>query len=199
MTDEDVIDEIEERHAGLAGEGSDAIFRARAVGARGPLTFVGAGMFGIVLCDDRGNAYKVGRIGRHEDDREAASSFARSNIGDEGEWLQAAAQVPEVAPHVARFVAWYPNRIVLVRECVAGRPGRWADESKLFDLHQRIRKAMIPHGWGSPEFKADSYVNRESDGVPILVDASMALRFGHGLLAYARDIVSGRRRDHDPA
>jgi hypothetical protein len=120
--------------------------------------FMGVGMYGVVLCDGKGRAFKVARY-------ETPTSYA--SLEDEAEWLRDAAKVPAVAPHVARFRSWHPDEGV---------------------IHDLIRAEMIPNGWGAPEFKGDSYVLRESDGRPVLVDAGMAIRYGKNLLKYARAV-----------
>lgn len=188
-TDDELVDTLN-GVAVLRGAPAESIARrVRAAGARGHLELMGVGMSGVVLCDGKGRAFKVAR---HE------SPSSLSSIEDEAEWLRVASKVPEVAPHVARFRSWHPDEGVLVRDCVDGRPGGWSHEGRLYELHERIGKAMMEHGWGPPEFKGDSYVMRESDNKPILVDAGMAIRFGKTLLRYAREVVAGTRRWPDP-
>lgn len=159
--------------------------RAVAAGAHEPLEYTGAGMFGIVFRDAQGLSYKVWR---HMDDR-----YGMGSLVDEAEWLAAANQVPEVEPHVVDLLAVDYQNGVLVREHIDGFPGTWSLASRLMHLHREIEVAMIPNGWGAPEFKENSYIFRASDGQPILVDASMANRFGHVLLQQVREILLGQR------
>jgi hypothetical protein len=155
-----------------------------AASARPPLEYVGAGMTGIVFC--AGDvAYKVARDTRPID---------HQIFEEEAEWLEAASHVPEVAPHVARFRHFDPENLVIERDCPHPDPDMSAwryGEGKLFDLHGRIEREMIPHGWTAPEFKPDSYVITSRG--PVLVDASMPSRVGAELAQYIEDVVSGER------
>ncbi|MFH1689717.1 MAG: hypothetical protein ABIE42_05700 [Candidatus Eisenbacteria bacterium] len=173
-------------------------------GAKPPLTYIGIGMTGIVFCDSAGRwAFKVAR-----DTTETVYRLFEA----EAEWLRAAGKVAGVRQHVARFGRWVGKGWpCVVRECVWGRPGAWADERDLFDLHQDIEKRMIPHGWTAPEFKGDSYIyvgakedwldekakmwRKGSKGKPILVDAGMAHRVGAVLLQYTAEVMRGERRN----
>lgn len=163
-------------------EMSDVVDRALAAGARPPLAYLGAGMTAVVFCDVEGNGFKVGR---------RASDHVRKMLSEEAEWLATAAKTPGVVEHVARFVDFDVEHVVIRRQCVAGRRGGWSDEAKLFDLHKRIETLMIPRGWTSPEFKGDSYIIRE-DGVPVLIDASMPSRVGENLLRHAKAVLKGK-------
>lgn len=159
--------------------------RARAAGARGELEYAGAGAEGIVLCDESGKAFKVGRPGR-------------GGLHNEAAWFRRAMQIPSVRPHVARFYRYDDEHDVLVRECV--RPsehrersvGRRVDEKRLHALHERIAKAMQPYGYGRPEYKPDSYVYSRRG--PILVDAGFAVKFGRELVRRALDVANGRAK-----
>jgi len=164
----------------LGDQLDDAADRAVAAGAQGVLEFQGAGMSGIVFCDEKGTAYKVAREG------------GESTVAEETEWLQKAGQIPGVREHVAKGARYDKKNRVLVRECVQGKTGTSRNTSKLFDLHKDIRKAMRPYGWLSPEFKEDSYVYARGRG-PVLVDASMAIRVGGELVKYAQDVLENRR------
>ncbi len=168
----------------LGDQLDDAAERAVAAGAQGELEFQGAGMSGIVFCDEHGTAYKVARKG------------GESTVAEETEWLQKAEQIPGVREHVAKDARYDKKNRVLVRECVQGKTGTPRNTSKLFDIHNDIRKAMTPYGWLSPEFKEDSYVYARGRG-PILVDASMAVRVGGELVKYAQDVIENRRTTHE--
>ena len=163
----------------VSAEFEDATQRAIGAGAKPPLEFVGAGMTGIVFRHGA-QAYKVARG--------SAATF----LQDEAEWLRGALQVPGVREHVVRFIRYDAPRGVLVREHVDQREDYRRNESKLFDLHQRIGKLMRSVGWGAPEFKPDSYVYAPHRG-PVLVDASMPHRFGRRAIEYVVDVLRGRR------
>lgn len=160
-----------------------AMGRAIGAGAKQPLEYVGAGMTSIVFKDARGDAYKTGRW------------MTCSNIhllDEEAEWLAVANADEQIGSHVANFYSFDPERLVIVREHVEGRPGAWSQESNLYKLHVRIDRIMRErYGWSAPEFKGDSYIFR--DGEPILVDASMAYRHGTNLLTYVQQIINGTR------
>lgn len=158
----------------------EAAGRARRAGARGELTFIGAGATGIVFCDDAGKAFKAARGDSDTVETEAA-------------WMRKAAQIPGVREHVARGVRYDKQNAVLVRECVRPSPGRdrRVNERKLWDLHQRIGKRMRQYGWGSPEYKPDSYVYTRDRG-PVLVDAGFAVRRGRELVQHVLDVLNHR-------
>lgn len=182
-------------HPYIRAEIAGAIERALAAGAAPPLEYVGAGMFGIVLCDAQDVAWKVARTGgrpvgkdkKHDD-------FMREMLDNEYEWLRDAAKTP-AALNVAPVYALHPEQIVLERECVRGMPGGWNIGRELRDLHKRIEEAVEPLGWSAPEFKEDSYIVRE-DGIPVLVDISMPHRLGMNLADWVDDVLDGRRRTH---
>ncbi len=174
---------IDEQYAPavVAPELAEAGDRAIKAGATEPLTYIGAGMTGIVFLDSKGLGYKVYRW---------LSDSTRSMAVDEFEWLVAAQPVLE--SRVVRVMGFDENNLVLIREFIKGRPGRWG--SNLYDHHRALEQAMLPHGWGAPEFKEDSYVFPEdSPKTPVLVDASMARRVGDVLLAYVDEIITGVR------
>jgi len=168
----------------LGDQLDDAAARAVAAGAKGQLEFKGAGMSGIVFCDENGTAYKVAREG------------AENMVSDESQWLAKAEQIPGVREHVAKGARYDKKNRVLVRECVRGKTATSRNTSKLFDIHKDIRKAMTPYGWLSPEFKEDSYVYARGRG-PVLVDASMANRVGGELVKYAQDVIENRRTTNE--
>jgi hypothetical protein len=173
MTDDIAnYDEISDRDKRILGaELEDATRRAYRAGAKGTLWYYGAGMTGIVFCDERQRAYKVARHGK----------VGRATVAEEAEWLRKASQVPAVAPNVARFERWDGKHGVLVRECARGKVGAWSQGTKLRKVHERIGAAMRQYGWGAPEYKEDSYVIVRGRG-PVLVDASMPIRFGGELV-----------------
>lgn len=158
----------------------DIVRRARKAGARGDLRYIGAGMTAVVVCDARNRGFKVGR-----------HTKLQSMLAEEADWLETAGRVRAVHPHVARFYRWHPGPAVIERECVEGRPGRWADEGRLFTLHQKINDEMLKAGWTAPEFKGDSYII-DDKGHPKLVDASMPSRVGQRLVEYTEQRLRGR-------
>lgn len=173
----------------------DVARRARKAGARGALEYIGAGMTSVVMCDARGRGWKVGR---------RADPQLRAMLEDEADWFATANRVKGARPHVAKFYRFHPGPVAIERECVRGRPGRWADESKLHDLHRDIEKAMLPAGWTAPEFKGDSYIYRqigEPDkygdykyGKPVLVDGSMAQKVGPKLIEYVEGVIDKTKK-----
>lgn len=163
----------------------DVVRRARKAGARGALEYQGAGMTAVVVCDARNRGYKIAR---------RAESFLRSMFSDEAEWYTDARRAKGVRQHLPRFYRYHPGPVVIERECVRGRPGRWGDASTLFDLHKRIEAAMISVGWTSPEFKEDSYIFDERTGTPKLVDAGMAQKVGAKLVEYVEGVLDGRTK-----
>lgn len=159
----------------------DAEARARRAGARGDLTFVGAGQTAIVLCDDTGRAYKVSRKG------------AQGTVREEAAWMAAANKITGVREHVAKDARFDEATGTLVRECVKPTKDRpRVNERKLFDLHKRITGTMRSYGWGRPEYKPDSYVYTQGRG-PVLVDASFAPLHGRELVRDALAIVNDRK------
>jgi len=171
----------------------EAYGRAIRAGARPPLIYVGAGQYGIVFCDEEGHAWKVARI--QADAPASHRLFMLESVASEYEFLRDAAKT-EMARNIAKVYAIHPEELVLERECVNGRPGGWAEDSKLRNLHHRIWDAMIPAGWTAPEFKEDSYIIRP-DGQPVLVDISMVMRVGENLAGWIEDVLDGRRKTKD--
>ena len=166
--------------------------RARAAGARGKLSYVGAGAEGFVVCDDRDKAYKAAWRGHG----------ASSGLEDEARWFQMAAKIPSIKQHVPTFARYNAEEDVLVRECVKPRKlGR--DESRprpnskrLWDLHQRLTAVMAPYGYGRPEFKNDAYVYSKRG--PVLVDAGFAINRGGQLVKEAQRLLKQEHiKPHD--
>lgn len=186
-SDDDVIDAIA-RHVPVGREGeagwrspAELVAAARAAGATGPLDYLGAGMIGVVLGDAHGRAYKVARHDNSGD-----------SLEEEADWLDAAARVPFVAAQVSPRRAWRPDLLVLVKDRIDGRDGRWGDESRLWDKTVAIDKAMRAAHWTGPERKANSWIVTP-DGRDVLVDAGMAHRMGPVLVAYAEEVLRGER------
>jgi hypothetical protein len=163
----------------IGGELEDVEARARRAGAQGELEYMGAGATGIVLCDARGEAFKVAR--------------GEGSLANEATWMRLAAKMPSTGQHIARGVRYNAAQRVLIRECARGQTGGWKDERKLRDLHDRIEGEMIQYGWTSPEFKGDSYVTVRGRG-PVLIDASAAHRVGHALVSDTLAVLGGRRQ-----
>lgn len=172
----------------LLPEIKESLGRALAAGAPPPLSYVGAGMYGVVFADHWERAWKVGR-------GDPGSPFIVETVISEYEWLRAAAG-SEIARHVALAYAVHPEQLTLEREFVQGRPGVWADDKRLHELHGLIEAAMLPRGWTAPEFKEDSYIIK-ADGTAVLVDISQAMRVGMNLVGYVEDVLAGRRATHE--
>lgn len=190
---EDFVEEHEQIPAVIRGEITQVLERIRAAGAKGLLTYVGVGMYGVVLCDQEGRAWKAARAG--EEPTLEHQLFMYEMFDAEYEWLKTAEQ-SEVADHVARVHRFHGDEIVVERECVFGHPGGWGDEPRLFELHKKIEREMIPLGWTAPEFKGDSYIIQD-DGSPKLVDVSFVQRVGINLVRWVEDILDGRRATRD--
>ena len=171
------IRDRERAHPVIEPELDAAEERARAAGARGELTFIGAGAEGIVFCDEAERAFKVGRKG--------------SSLRDEAAWLRAAARVPYAKDHVPRDVRYHAAQDVISRECLKPADGDYRRApKKLFDTYKRMVEAMRPYGHGRPEYKEDSFI-RTRRGL-ILVDAGYAPRHGRALVQDALDVANGR-------
>lgn len=179
---------------GIRGEVVALVRAAREAGALGTLDYVGVGAYGMVFCDEDGHAWKVAR-GAREPSGADQDEWMREQFATEYEWLRDAADSP-MADHVAQGYAYHAGPVVVERECVFGRPGGWADEHGLFELHREIERAMIPLGWTAPEFKGDSYIIEES-GRAKLVDISMAQRVGENLAGWVEDVLAGRRKTRE--
>jgi hypothetical protein len=160
----------------------DIVDRALRAHAEPPLMYMGTGMTAVVICDRRGNAFKTAR---------RMAPIDAVFLNDEAEWLQTASRVIGVREHVAKFKAFYPNLLVIKRECPVQSEDWWRHRGKEWDLHRLIEARMIPHGWTAPEFKEDSYVITENG--PILVDATMAHRVGKRLLRFTIELIRGGR------
>jgi hypothetical protein len=155
--------------------------RARAAGARGKLSYIGAGAEGFVMCDDHGKAFKAAWSGK-------------SGLADEARWLAMAGQIPSIKQHVPKHVSYNEEERVLVRECLIPRSGSRASGKRLWDLHQRLAATMAPYGFGRPEFKIDSYVYTKRG--PVLVDAGFAANRGKQLV---KEALATLKRDTIPA
>lgn len=176
-----------ESTATVIAAGKDAIAAARSAGARGRLDYLGAGMTGVVLGDAYGRAFKVAR-----------NPHAGARLEEEADWLAAAARVPSVAEHVSPLRAWYPDLLVLVKDRIDGRPGRWDDDPRLWGKLAEIDAVMRKEAhWSGPERKPDSWIVTP-DGRDVLVDAGMAFRMGPVLVAYAEEVLRGERPLADP-
>lgn len=171
----------------------DSLERAGLAGARPSLSYVGAGMYGIVFCDRSDHAWKVFRIhGGSERER----LHILDSLTEEYEWLRDATG-SEIARNVAEVYDIHVPALVLERECVDGEAGNdWYDGRRLRELHKRINQAMIPRGWTAPEYKDNSYIIRP-DGTPVLVDISMVMRVGENLVGFVEDVLAGRRQTHE--
>jgi hypothetical protein len=183
---EKVLGEFEEWYQGedpvarkdRQAEVEHAVARALTAGARPPLRFQGMGGEGIVICDARGHAYKMGRS---------------RDLADEAAWLETAMTLPEVAKHVARMVTYHPEVDAIERECVPRTDNpmpRWKVD--LWDLHDTIQKEMRKNGWTAPEYKEDSYIETADRGF-VLVDAGFVQRLGDRMASYVEDVLAGRR------
>lgn len=171
-------------HAVVVPQMPGIVARAIAAGAEPPLEYVGVGMTGVVFCTGD-TAYKVAR-----DTKPIDHQF----FEEEADWLEAAAQVPAVARHVARFHDFDPDNLVIIRDCPQADPEQSAwryGENKLHDLHRQIERDMIPYGWTAPEFKPDSYILTTRG--PVLVDASMPSRVGDELARYVEEVARNER------
>jgi hypothetical protein len=168
---------------------ADVVVRALAVGAKPPLTYLGAGMTAIVLCDSRAqeHAFKAYRF----PDPRTFEGHER-----EAEWLQVASADRDLRDVVARFFAWHPVEQVLERECLTGRPGGWGTRG-IRDLYERIQAVMWKHGWTAPEYKEDSFVVEAQTQRLVLVDAGFAHRRRETLVAYVREALDGKRAHHE--
>lgn len=160
-------------------EVDDAVRRALAAGAKPPLEYVGAGMVGLVLKDQKNRAFKVARH---------VSPLHFELLEREYEWLRDAHRIdPERTVKPIRFD---PENLVLIKEYVEGRPYGWAPGS----VHQHfseLAKRMEKLDWGAPEFKDDSYIQTE-DGF-VLVDAGMAQRLCQRFVRWLREVLNGKR------
>lgn len=159
--------------------------RATEAGAELPLTYLGAGMTAIVLCDERRHAFKCARD---------ATSTNYAGHEAEAEYLMTASAEPRLSGKVARFIDWYPSLQVLERECVDGRPGGWGTRG-LREAFEHIQGVMRQHGWSGPEFKEDSFIQAERGLV--LVDAGFVYRHRGNLVRYVEEVLAGQRLHPD--
>ncbi len=149
--------------------------RARASGANGKLTYIGAGAEGYVTCDEHGKAFKAAWPGR-------------TGLKDEAKWFQMAAKIPSIKQHVPKFADYNDEERVLVRECLIPRKqGPAPNSKKLYELHKRLVETMAPYGFGRPEFKVDAYVYTKRG--PVLVDAGFAVNRGKQLVKEALAVL----------
>lgn len=170
-------------HPAVEAQIDDAERRARAAGATGELDYIGAGVEGIVFCDTKGHAFKVGRGTRGD-----------QGMRDEAEWLAMAAKISNIKQHVPKFFRYDPDNDVIVRECLVPKESREYRRKprKLWELHHRVANVMATYGYGRPEFKDDSWVLTRRG--PVLVDAGFAIRSGNPLVRDALDVANGRKK-----
>lgn len=158
----------------------EAVERIVDAGAEPPLQYQGMGSEGIVLCDQRGRAFK------------ASLRHGRSYLADEAEYLADAARIPELQELVASFIAYRPEVDVIERECVREAESASAGLStSWYDAYRTIKERMRERGWGAPEGKSSSFV--VADRGPVLVDAGHVRRYGERLLQFVEDAVAGLR------
>jgi len=180
----DVIYNADDVHVAVRPEMDDVVRRALAAGADdAQLEYLGAGATGVVLCDGR-RGFKVGR---HPESDGSYRLFEA-----EAEFFQSAARVHGAGWRALRVERFDTVNLVIVRECVDGRPGVWADERRLYEIHDELRLLIEPLGWTQPEFKDDSYIL--AGDVWVLVDGGFTHRIGARLMRYAEDCLTGRRR-----
>jgi hypothetical protein len=167
-------------------ERRDATERALLAGAVPPLRFAGAGAQGIVICDSRDRAFKVGRK------VSADMNFTRREIEGEYEWLLAAAAHPPTAHMVPKVYALHRELAVLERECVPGEAPDWRDP------HMKWYESFLEvPGWKPPEHGRKQWVMAPRG--PVMVDAGFALRTGPVLAEHVMAIVRGDKPIHDVA
>lgn len=166
----------------IQAELEPAADRAIASGARTPLSYVGAGMTGIVFTDKfRSRAYKVAR-----------DPVSRNMIAEETEWFRSAERDAFVGRHVLPRVKWDEKTGVRVSPLMRGEHPRGDKETKQsYEVHKQIGEHMLKRGWTAPEYKPDSYIMTKTG--PVLVDASMPQRVGKRLIRYAEDIIAKKR------
>ena len=163
-------------------------FAAYQAGAKLPLHYLGIGLTAVVFNDSNGFAWKVAR-------RSSGTLFLM--LEREYEFFRAAKTVPSIAKHILRVYGFNREQVAIKRECLWGIPGRWADMTRLFELHKAIGHATEKIGWTPPEFKEDSYVFPSGGRPPVLVDGGFSHRIGPALVRYVKDIIRGKRPVHD--
>lgn len=176
-------------HEAVRAEMPDAVERAIAAGAVAPLSYVGAGQYGIVICDSKGKAFKVAR-GEAGTER---AKLHRQSLRNEWDFFRFAGTLPAIRDRVAKAYGYDEAAGVLIRECVQSkdRGSSWGKSNRIIDLHNLISKAMRPYGFRSPEFKEDSYVMHPKRGL-VLVDAGFASRdIGWSNARRARELLRG--------
>jgi len=177
----------EETRDDFGGVILDAARRALSVGAVPVLSYKGMGAEGVVFCDRRGHAFKVGR---HQGPDSIGQALRR-----EAEWFYVASQIPEIRRNVARFIAFYKDENVLERECIEkGYTGRRPNDNR-WELNRTFLRAMRPYGRGAPEFKEDSFVYARGRGY-VLVDGGFSCDTGRKLVERALYFL--RHGDVDP-
>lgn len=154
--------------------------RLEGAGYSGDFEILGAGMTAIVLLGPDGSAYKVARPNTFED-RNARM------LADEYDFLKTLGKT-DAAPHLPHAYAFDRKAGVLVRDAVAGDPGRWGTRG-LREVFEKIQLAARANLWSAPEFKEDSFVVG-SDGVPVMVDVGFASRLGHRLADHVEDLIA---------
>ena len=167
----------------VLGDMDHIVERAMAAGAKAPLEYIGAGMTSVVLRSGA-QSYKVARN---------LSPTRHANFEDEAEFFAACMRVAWVREHVAELRGFDAQRLVIVKAYVPRDPTMRLSqyEHSLWEVHKKIERLMLPHGWGAPEFKNDSYIPTARGAV--LVDGTFTQRCGKTLLKYARDLLDGRR------
>lgn len=154
------------------------------------LEYIGAGASGVVFAgelDGTAVALKVARLR----DKVSNERQVRADFLAEADYTRdAEEQGLPVAPLAGP--GYLDGPIVLVKELVAGEPGRWTTVSS--DVWRGINDAMADR-WGPIEFKEENFV-RTPRG-PVLVDAGGAVRRGENLLQHAWAVTAGRVDDPD--
>lgn len=163
----------------------DAAGKACSDGAVPPVTYIGMGAQGVVLCDYRA-AFKVARN---------ESDFGVQSMREEFEFLDAASQEPSIAQHIAKPFALHVNPLMIERECVEAREYRSSTkqrDDRRWDTFCRIMKLMNNRGWCCVEYKEDALVLHPKRGW-VLVDGGFAHRMGWGLARHVRDVIMGKK------
>jgi len=147
------------------------IERAIKVGAVPPLEFQGAGASASVFCDANGIAFKVGH-----------TPLAGSTLDTEVAWLRAAKAHPDTAHLVPEVYGWFPDEVVIVRECVRGEGEGWRRPH--MDWHAKL---MSVPGWSLPESGDRQWVLTESG--PVIIDGGYAHRRGEVLASHVDHLL----------
>jgi len=150
----------QDAHAAVQPQVVQGSMRAAAAGAHAPsLRYVGSGGEGMVFADEQGRAHKVSRNRRPGD---------MQKLRNEAEANQALMGTP-AEKYVAKVHKYDPQHDVLTREFIQGRSGTWGSQG-LREAYDTIAKELEKKGWGSPEFKEDSFIHPEGGGPPKMVD-----------------------------